>query len=125
MPFAIQPWHIVIVVLVALIVFGPAKLPELGRTIGKTINDFRVGAREMTETMKDEISRPDPKVIQTESTFPVQMVVTPPLYAASQPVSESVPAVAIPASGSFCVQCGTPNPVDARFCKSCGKQLVA
>ena len=121
MPFAIQPWHIVIVVLVALIIFGPSKLPELGRTIGKTINDFRVGAREMTETMKDEISKPDTKVVQTEPAFPVQMA-APPVYAVHQPVVENFTA---PASGGFCTQCGTSNPADAHFCKSCGKQLAA
>ena len=55
MPFGIQPWHIVVIVLVALIIFGPAKLPELGRSIGKSINEFRTGAREMTESLKKRL----------------------------------------------------------------------
>ena len=49
MPFGIQPWHLVVIFIVALIIFGPSKLPELGRTIGKTINEFRTGARDRND----------------------------------------------------------------------------
>jgi len=121
MPFGIQPWHIVVIVLVALIVFGPSKLPELGKSIGKTINEFRTGAREMTESMKEEISKPDPQTLQAELASPIQVVAAPPVYPAPQSVTEPIAA----APGSFCTQCGIFNPADASFCKSCGKKLIA
>ncbi len=37
----IGPLEIVVVLLIALIVFGPKRLPELGRSLGKGIREFR------------------------------------------------------------------------------------
>jgi sec-independent protein translocase protein TatA len=115
MPFGIQPWHIVVIIIVALIIFGPSKLPELGRSIGKAINEFRVGAREMTDTFKEEVTKGDSKPAESEPTPPVRIA----------PPEASVPYETPPAAaGVYCTQCGTLNPADARFCKSCGKPLV-
>lgn len=36
-----SPWHILIIVLVALLLFGPNKLPELGRSFGKMFREFK------------------------------------------------------------------------------------
>ena len=58
MPFGIQPIHLLIVGIVALVVFGPSKLPELGRGLGRSITEFRKGAREMTEGFTDEVTKP-------------------------------------------------------------------
>jgi sec-independent protein translocase protein TatA len=40
-------WEIVLVVVVALIIFGPAKLPELGRSIGKGIREFKQATKDL------------------------------------------------------------------------------
>ncbi len=37
----------ILLVLVALLLFGPNKLPELGRAFGKTLREFKSGAREV------------------------------------------------------------------------------
>jgi sec-independent protein translocase protein TatA len=119
MPFGIQPLHIIVVVIVALIIFGPARLPEIGRGLGKAINEFRKGAKEMTEGFREEVVSPGGAP-------------TPPVTAASsqsQPsLSEGAPSVVgpqQPASGNFCTQCGAPNPPGSRFCNKCGAQLPA
>jgi sec-independent protein translocase protein TatA len=36
-----QPMHLIILLVIALIIFGPGKLPELGSSIGKAIKDFK------------------------------------------------------------------------------------
>ena len=37
------------IVLISLLLFGPKKLPELGRALGKTLRDFKNGAKEMMD----------------------------------------------------------------------------
>jgi sec-independent protein translocase protein TatA len=36
-----SPWHLLVVAVVALLVFGPEKLPEIARQVGKVHQDFR------------------------------------------------------------------------------------
>ncbi|CAG7625149.1 Sec-independent protein translocase protein TatA [Paenibacillus solanacearum] len=38
---ALTPMHIILIVLVALLLFGPSKLPELGRGFGKMLREFK------------------------------------------------------------------------------------
>jgi len=37
---------IIMIILIALLLFGPNKLPELGRAVGKTLREFKKGAHE-------------------------------------------------------------------------------
>jgi len=39
--------ELIIILVVALVIFGPKRLPEVGRSLGKTINEFRRSSREM------------------------------------------------------------------------------
>ncbi len=48
----IGPLELLVVLLVALIVVGPQKLPELGRTIGKSLREFRRAQDELRDTLK-------------------------------------------------------------------------
>lgn len=47
--------ELVIILVIALIVFGPRKLPELGRSLGKSIGEFRKASNELKQTLDDEI----------------------------------------------------------------------
>ena len=47
----IGPMEITLIIAVALIIFGPAKLPELGRSIGKSIREFKNASREITKSI--------------------------------------------------------------------------
>lgn len=38
---ALSPWHIILIVIAALLLFGPNKLPELGRSFGKMLREFK------------------------------------------------------------------------------------
>ncbi|MNC78525.1 Sec-independent protein translocase protein TatAd [compost metagenome] len=44
---AIGPTGFILLVVVALLLFGPNKLPELGRAVGRTFREFKDGAREI------------------------------------------------------------------------------
>ena len=46
MPFGLQPTHLIIIAIVALIIFGPSRLPEIGRSLGKTLREFQNATKE-------------------------------------------------------------------------------
>ncbi|CAM4384200.1 sec-independent protein translocase protein TatA [Paenibacillus endophyticus] len=45
---------LIMILVVILIVFGPSKLPELGRAVGRTLHEFKSSARELVTESKDE-----------------------------------------------------------------------
>ncbi len=52
---ALQPMHLIIILVIALVVFGPSKLPELGASLGKGIREFRKTTDEFRE-VKEEVA---------------------------------------------------------------------
>jgi sec-independent protein translocase protein TatA len=48
MPLGLHLPELIIVLVVALLIFGPKKLPEMGSAIGKAITEFRKGMSELT-----------------------------------------------------------------------------
>jgi sec-independent protein translocase protein TatA len=47
--------EMVVIFIVALVLFGPKKLPELGRTIGKAITEFRRASNDLKSTFEREM----------------------------------------------------------------------
>ena len=47
--------ELVIILVIALIIFGPRKLPELGRSLGKSIGEFKRASNELRSTIEEEI----------------------------------------------------------------------
>lgn len=41
MPGWIGPWELLIVLVLALVIFGPKRLPEMGRSLGKGLREFK------------------------------------------------------------------------------------
>ena len=41
-----QPMHLIVILLIVLIIFGPGKLPELGEGLGKSIKAFKKAMKE-------------------------------------------------------------------------------
>jgi TatA/E family protein of Tat protein translocase len=119
MPFGIQPLHLVVIVIVALIIFGPSRLPEIGRGLGKALNEFREGTKEMTEGFREEVTKPNAGVPTTPAGQQPSQPIQP-----AQPAMSAPPGEPQPATGNFCPQCGTANQADARFCKACGTKLA-
>ncbi len=50
--FGLQPWHLIAILGIALIVFGPSRLPEIGKTLAKTVNEFRDATTQTRDEMK-------------------------------------------------------------------------
>jgi sec-independent protein translocase protein TatA len=53
----LQPTHLLIILVIALFVFGPKKLPELGQGLGKGIRSFKDSMRQATEE-PEKIEKP-------------------------------------------------------------------
>lgn len=59
---AISPFAVVIICVVALLIFGPKKLPELGRAMGTTLREFKKGTSGLLED--DEEKKKNTNVIE-------------------------------------------------------------
>lgn len=46
--------ELVLILVIALVIFGPAKLPELGQSMGKAINEFKKASTEAKEEISSE-----------------------------------------------------------------------
>ena len=82
MPFGIGPVEILILLLVALLVFGPKRLPEMGRSLGRGMREF-----------KDSISGRDEPVHREQAAElpPPAAEPPPPTPAAAPPERDRVP----------------------------------
>ncbi len=55
LPFGIGLPELIIILVLALIIFGPKRLPDLGKNLGKAISGFKKGMTEAAEEFKSEI----------------------------------------------------------------------
>ena len=109
MPFGIQPIHIFAIAIAALLIFGPSRLPEIGRSIGRGLTEFRRGAKEMSDNFLDEVNQNSDPVSRNTVTDPT----------APKIMQDPIPA---PAQAA-CPTCGMLNPANSRFCNHCGAAL--
>jgi sec-independent protein translocase protein TatA len=82
--------ELILIFVVALIVFGPRKLPELGRSLGKSIAEFKRASNDLRSTLDEEI-RLDERRAAAASAAPTQAA--PPAIAAPVEISPTDPAV--------------------------------
>src|SRR5918993_4776014 len=47
--------EMVVILVIALVVFGPRKLPDLGRSLGRSLNEFKKASNELRSTLEDEV----------------------------------------------------------------------
>ena len=59
--------ELVVILVIALIIFGPRKLPELGRSLGKTLAEFKRTSNDLRNTLEDEIRTEEQRPVQAAS----------------------------------------------------------
>jgi TatA/E family protein of Tat protein translocase len=84
--FGLQPQDLLIILIVALLIFGPSKLPEIGKALGRTIREFQTGIKEATQGFSEQVKSATPA---SET--------TPTCKACGKP---------LPADARFCSACG-------------------
>ncbi|MBR2214214.1 MAG: twin-arginine translocase TatA/TatE family subunit [Selenomonadaceae bacterium] len=59
--FGIGVPELILILIIGLVVFGPGKLPEVGRAVGKGLREFRKASSALTASMNEpEPARPQP-----------------------------------------------------------------
>jgi sec-independent protein translocase protein TatA len=58
--FGIGPLELVLIIVIAFLIFGPGRLPEIARGMGKTVREFRRYSSAMTRDLRDEIEKEAP-----------------------------------------------------------------
>jgi Tat protein translocase TatB subunit len=58
--------ELLVIMIIALLIFGPKKLPEVGRSIGKALREFRKTSDEIKEKIEEEIQAAEFKDIKEE-----------------------------------------------------------
>lgn len=51
--------ELIVIFVLALLIFGPRKLPELGRMVGKGLSEFRRAASDLKDSLEVEVARED------------------------------------------------------------------
>lgn len=83
--------ELILIFIVALIVFGPKRLPEIGRTIGKALGEFKKASDELKNTIEREVRAEELKELTTLPKFtPLDHV------ARSEPAAQTVTVEATP-----------------------------
>jgi TatA/E family protein of Tat protein translocase len=83
--------ELIIILVIALIIFGPRKLPELGRSLGRSINEFKKASNELRSTLEEEIRIEETKDRATAAASATPPAATPPPVDATT-VSRTAPA---------------------------------
>jgi sec-independent protein translocase protein TatA len=88
--------ELVIVLVIALIIFGPRKLPDLGRSLGRSIGEFKKASSELQRTLEDEIRVEERKekraAEKVEQDTAIEAGTLPPVPTAPVATAEPTPA---------------------------------
>ena len=70
--FGIGLPEILVILVVALIVVGPSRLPELAKSLGKAFNEFKRMADEVKDTIQEEVIKEEPpkETVISQKTVP-------------------------------------------------------
>lgn len=68
--------ELIIILVIALIIFGPRKLPELGKSLGRSLNEFKKASTDLQNTLEQEIKIEEQKeaAAKPEQTAPPHTV---------------------------------------------------
>src|SRR5262245_54860989 len=98
--------EMLVIGVLALLVFGPGKLPELGRMIGRALREFRRASDEFRSTVETNlhINDPDPIIPASTPIIEPPIATEPSETAVARPTVEAAPTVAVEPGEPYCAQ---------------------
>ena len=102
--------EIFLILVVALIVFGPRKLPEIGKSVGKMLAEFRKASNDFKRTIEDEVEAERLRELDTARAAPPAAAPAP----AAAPVTEAPPAVEQPSPPAVSREEPAPPPIEPK-----------
>ncbi|HXH81399.1 MAG TPA: twin-arginine translocase TatA/TatE family subunit [Candidatus Tectomicrobia bacterium] len=112
--FDIGLQEMLLIGVIALLVFGPSKLPELGRMVGRTMREFRRASEEFRSTVETNLHINDPDPGPT---------IAPPVEAAPTPVTAPLPSELEAAAAHTAADAPAPEDRGEPFCAQRGSRL--
>jgi len=123
--FGIGLPEMAVIAAIGLLVFGPKRLPELGKTLGKTLRGFQSASQEFEKEFRQAVT-PEPEASGAQAAAPVAAMLSPSLPVSNEfavlPVSEPTtdplaqvismggPPIWVPAPGSELASGSIPAP---------------
>jgi sec-independent protein translocase protein TatA len=101
---ALQPGHLIVILVIVLLIFGPGKLPELGKAMGD-------GLRELKKATGGEEPAKDAATVASTTT--------------QAPPTTTATVTPITAATRVCPSCRGNVPVGDKFCGNCGASMEA
>ncbi len=98
---ALQPGHLIVILVIVLLIFGPGKLPELGKAMGEGLKELKK-ATGTEEAGKEGATAP---------------------ATTTAPVAGSATVTPITAAARTCPSCHGSVPVGDKFCGNCGASM--
>lgn len=66
----LAPWHLLIVFVVAVLVFGPNKLPEIARQMGRALHEFRKVRESFDDNLRSFLGHDDASAVGEQGELP-------------------------------------------------------
>ena len=70
MPFNIGPGELILILIIALVVLGPGKLPDVASSLGKSVREFRKAATDLSDAGKLDAPTPATPAVQPPASDP-------------------------------------------------------
>ena len=77
--------EMIVIFVIVLIIFGPRKLPELGRSLGRSISEFKKASNELRSTLEEEIRLEEQKDAAKPAATPATTPAVPRTSSTSEP----------------------------------------
>lgn len=94
--------ELVLIFIVALLVFGPKKLPELGKSLGRGLAEFKRASDDLKKTIEDEVEqgKQEAAAVKQQITEVRNTLVAATTVEAPRPATPAVPEASVPRSDS-------------------------